>query len=132
MMVEKNASVGNTPLPLATALWAADVKKLMSLADTTLRPLSLMNRSSPAPEICALVKPTSFQMAVCTSPKLYWPPYLASDVKFCDSSQLIWSTWVCDIELKPMGTNDAAVLPAIFSALYVVGDRLMLMSGFRQ
>ena len=91
-MVEKNASVGSTPSPLATADWADDTRKLISGVLMTLRLLSLMNKSSPAPAICASVKPTSFQMAVCTSPKLYWPPNFASDVKFCDSSQLIWST----------------------------------------
>ena len=62
------------------------------------------------------MKPSTFQMATCTSPKLYWPPYFASAVKFCDSSQLIWSTWVWARLLKPIGTYEAAVFPARFWA----------------
>ena len=41
MIIEKKASVGTTPLPLATAAWAEPTRVLMSAVVTALRPLSV-------------------------------------------------------------------------------------------
>ena len=102
MMVEKKVSTGFTPWPLATAACDEDTRKLMSPLSTTLRKLSVTRRESLGLPIWASVKPTIFQMATCTSPKLYWPPYFVSDVKFWDNNQLIWSTCTCVRELRPI------------------------------
>ena len=112
MIAVKKVSVGNTPLPLATAACEALIRKLASTALTTWRLLSLRKRSRPEAVMSASVKPRIFQMAVCTSPKLNWPLYLPSAVKFCASTQLIRSTWVWVIAEKPMGVYEAARLPA--------------------
>ena len=132
MMVEKKVSTGLTPWPLATAAWDADTRKSMSALSTKLRPLSVTKRESLGLPISASVKPTIFQMATCTSPKLNWPPNFESEVKFCDSNQLIWSTWTWVRELRPIWVYEATGAPSRATALYEVGSTLIGKVMLRQ